>query len=226
MSDDPNDRHLSAEAIRTAREAAGWSIADAVRELQAASQSPLPDTPSLIRSWKRWEHGTTPGRFYRPLLVRLLGLDRPAAPGPAEPVRDVSGLWWACWQSRHDGRPVLGIQRVRCTQHGELVRWEAIDRGRDDETGEEFTLEDGGYLWRGELRLWDNKLLIGWYAADDGSVASKGAVHLVLHPHGQKITGRWVGLSYDGDHETGFGALARTEPDVRALMDGLLANGT
>jgi hypothetical protein len=25
--------------------------------------------------------------------------------------------------------------------------------------------EDGGYLWRGEPRLWDNELLMGWYGA-------------------------------------------------------------
>jgi len=34
------------------------------------------------------------------------------------------------------------------------------------------------------------------------------------------MTGRWVGLSY-GPIITGWGAIARTEDEVRALMDKL-----
>src|SRR5687768_6404208 len=120
---DANDRRVTGEAIRAARESAGWSIADAVRALRARSLDPLPSASSLVRSWKRWEHGTAPGRYYRPLLTQLLGLDGSSTAALSDPVRDVSGLWWACWQSTHDHRQVLGIQRVRCTQHGELIRW-------------------------------------------------------------------------------------------------------
>ena len=61
------------------------------------------------------------------------------------------------------------------------------------------------YRWRGELRLWDNELLMGWYASTDGGVRSKGTMYFVLHPHGQQMTGRWVGLSYDGNIVTGWG---------------------
>jgi hypothetical protein len=38
---------------------------------------------------------------------------------------------------------------------------------------------------------------VGWYAASDGSVRSKGTMYFVMHPHGINMTGRWVGLSYD-----------------------------
>jgi hypothetical protein len=213
---------LTPQAIRTAREAVGWSIAEAVRELRALSPDPLPSAPSLVRAWKRWEHGTVPSRIYRPLLVRLLGLDGTGSL-VTDVLPDLSGLWYASWQSWHDQQEVLGVQQVRMRQRGEHLSWEAIDRGSPTDGGDAFTVEDGGYLWRGELRLWDNKLLLGWYAADDGSVLSKGAVHLVLHPHGQRLTGRWTGLSYDGDHETGLGAMARTEADVKTLVDDLLA---
>ena len=40
---------------------------------------------------------------------------------------------------------------------------------------------------------------MGWYAASDGSVRSKGTMYFVMHPHGISATGRWVGLSYDGN---------------------------
>jgi hypothetical protein len=36
------------------------------------------------------------------------------------------------------------------------------------------------------------------------------------------MTGRWVGLSYDGPLITGYGALARTEEEVTAVMNDLL----
>jgi hypothetical protein len=59
--------------------------------------------------------------------------------------------------------------------------------------------------------LWDNELLMGWYASTDGGVRSKGTMYFVLHPHGQQMAGRWVGLSYDGKIVTGWGAMARDE---------------
>ncbi len=36
-------------------------------------------------------------------------------------------------------------------------------------------------------------------------------MYFALHPQGQHAVGRWVGLSYDSDLETGFAVLARTE---------------
>jgi hypothetical protein len=80
-------------------------------------------------------------------------------------------------------------QPVQLDQHGELIQIEATARGRP--------VEEGGDLWRGELRLWDNEILMGWYAASDGSVRSKGTMYFVMHPHGISAAGRWVGLSYD-----------------------------
>ena len=48
---------------------------------------------------------------------------------------------------------------------------------------------------------------MGWYAADDNTVRSKGTLYFVLHPHG--ISARpWVGLSYDGKIVTGWAAVA------------------
>lgn len=69
-------------------------------------------------------------------------------------------------------------------------------------------------MWRGELRLWDNEILMGWYVADEAAVRSKGTMYFVIHQHGLRMTGRWVGLSHDGPIVTGWGAIARTEEEV------------
>lgn len=78
------DGYPSGDEIRRAREALGWTMAEAVRTLKQRYGPLLPDTDSLVRSWKRWEKGTAPSRFYRPLLSDLLGLHPPdPRQGPA-----------------------------------------------------------------------------------------------------------------------------------------------
>lgn len=66
---------------------------------------------------------------------------------------------------------------------------------------------------------------MGWYAANDGSIRSKGTMYFVLHPHGQRMHGRWVGLSHDGTTVTGWGAMARQENEATAAIEELKASG-
>lgn len=129
---------------------------------------------------------------------------------------DLSGEWWASWQTSKDGDEVITAQEVLLTQQGELIEVHTTTRG--------IALEDGGYHWHGELRLWDNEVLMGWYAANDGSVRSKGTMYFVLHPHGVNLAGRWVGLTYDGKIMTGWGGMAKTEPDARTVIQELKAD--
>ncbi|MGH3326493.1 MAG: hypothetical protein ACRDPT_01615 [Streptomycetales bacterium] len=74
----------------------------------------------------------------------------------------------------------------------------------------------------GELRLWDNEILTGYYAANDGSIRSKGTLYFVLHPHGIDMSGRWVGLGYDEKVMTGWGTMGKTENDAEAAMSRLV----
>lgn len=103
-----------------------------------------------------------------------------------------------------------------CTspRRDEVLEVAATAHGLSDEEG-------GGYLWRGELRLWDNALLMGWYAAVDGGVRSKGTMYFVLSPHGLPALGRWVGLSYDGRIVTGWAAIAADKDKVPELISAL-----
>ncbi|MFD0594141.1 helix-turn-helix transcriptional regulator [Catellatospora coxensis] len=124
---------------------------------------------------------------------------------------NLTGDWWASWQTFKDHDEVITAQEIRFRQQGDHIDVNTTTRG--------ITVEDGGYHWRGELRLWDNEVLMGWYAANDGSVRSKGTMYFVLHPHGQQMRGKWVGLSYDGKIVTGWGGIGRTEADARAIID-------
>lgn len=141
-------------------------------------------------------------------LVELAGL-------PTHRI-NLNGDWWASWQTSKDLEEVVTAQEVRITQQGELLTLHTTTRG--------IAVEDGGYHWHGELRLWDNQVLLGWYAADDGSIRSKGTMYFVLHPHGQLMHGRWVGLSHDGKIMTGWGSMAKSEEAVRGAIEDLKAH--
>ncbi|WP_328536452.1 helix-turn-helix transcriptional regulator [Streptomyces sp. NBC_00344] len=126
---------------------------------------------------------------------------------------NLSGDWWMSWQTSKDGVEVITAQEVRFHQQDELIHLDTVTRG--------ITVEDGGFMWNGELRLWDNEILMGWYVANEGPVRSKGTLYFVLHPHGIHMSGRWVGLSYDGKIMTGWGAAARSEEACRDLIAAL-----
>ena len=51
-------------------------------------------------------------------------------------------------------------------------------------------------------------------------------MYFALHPHGIHMTGRWVGMSYDGPLVSGWGVIARGEDEVVALMDHLRREGS
>jgi len=131
---------------------------------------------------------------------------------------NLTGDWWASWQTFYNGEEVITAQEVQFRQEADLVRVETITRGID--------VEDGGYHWSGELRVWDNQILMGWYAARDGGTRSKGTMYFVLHNHGQWMTGRWVGASYDGDLVTGLGAMGKSEQEVKDLIAVQKESGT
>jgi transcriptional regulator with XRE-family HTH domain len=166
------------------------------------------------RQIRRYESGETqPTLSVAKAIALALGITIDELAGTETRRIDLSGDWWACWQSWKAGVEAIRTQQIHLRQRGDVIDTAAVTRGAE--------LDDGGYLWRSELRIFDNEALIGWYAADDGAVRSKGSLYYALHPHGVHATGRWVGLSYDGPLVSGWATMARTEDEVKTLMDGL-----
>lgn len=188
------------EVIRRRRVELGMSQSDLARKAGVDA-----------RQIRRYETGEQQPAFMVGVSIAK-ALDIPIADlaGIPEHKVNLSGDWYAGWQSYKDGQEVIAVQPVKMQQQGELIRVEAVARGR--------SVEDGGYLWSGELRLWDNEILMGWYVSVDSSVRSKGTLFFVLHPQGLEMHGRWVGLSYDGKNVTGRGSMGRTEEDAHRLI--------
>lgn len=126
---------------------------------------------------------------------------------------DLSGEWWATWQTWKDDAPRIDTHPLVIVQRGDLLQLDA-DRA--------IPLEEGSYRWRGELRLWDSEALMGWYHSTDAAVRSKGTLYFALHPHGTYAWGRWVGMSYDGPVVSGWGAIARTRDQGDQVVSDLV----
>jgi hypothetical protein len=94
------------------------------------------------------------------------------------------------WQTSRRGVEKIASQQVEIKQDGDVLQVATVTRGLSE--------DEGGYRWSGEMQLWDNEILLGWYAANDGSIRAKGTMYFALHPHGLHMSGGWVGSGYDG----------------------------
>jgi transcriptional regulator with XRE-family HTH domain len=192
-----------AEVIRGLRQQAGLSQAG----LAAAAGIHL-------RQIHRYESGEQqPALGVAQRLAAALGVTLDELAGGSSDRIKLDGTWWAAWQTFNEGQELIATQPVGLSQHGSTIQIEALERSSENERG--------GYLWRGELRLWDGQVLMGYYAAADGNVRSKGTMFFMLHPQGQYAHGRWVGLSYDGPVISGNATLARTQEQAQDAMTRL-----
>jgi transcriptional regulator with XRE-family HTH domain len=166
-----------------------------------------------VRQIARYEAGEQqPALSVAVALADALGISIAQLAGQVSYDLDLSGDWWCAWQTWKDGVARIDTHPMEVHQRGELLQLDA-DRA--------VPVDEGSYQWRGELRLWDNEALMGWYRSTDGAVRSKGVLYLALHPHGTHAWGRWVGMSYDGLVMSGWGAMARTEAEANKVVQDL-----
>jgi hypothetical protein len=114
---------------------------------------------------------------------------------------DLSGQWYAIWQTTAEGLPNINSELVTLTQHGASLVLENVARSPENPLG--------GYLWRGEADLVDNQYLIGAYAATERRVSSKGTLFFIVSRSGTYLVGKWVGCNLDSNFSWGFGVLAQ-----------------
>jgi transcriptional regulator with XRE-family HTH domain len=196
-------------------------MSEVIRERRTAigmSQRDLAKAAGVdVRQIRRYEAGEQ-----QPLLsvaiaiADALGISVAELAGRPSHRIKLGGVWWASWQTSRSGTEKIASQQVEIKQEGDRMQVATITRG--------LPVEEGGYHWNGELQLWDNEILMGWYAANEGSIRSKGSMYFVLHPHGLNMSGRWVGLGYDGRIMTGWAAMGQTQEEAEDAMQKLIAS--
>ncbi|GAA4846297.1 hypothetical protein GCM10023235_23670 [Kitasatospora terrestris] len=68
------DRPAWARRMTAERDARDWSQTDAIAAMRAHSPKKLPEDPTMLRQWKRWESGeVVPSEFYQPLIAATFG---------------------------------------------------------------------------------------------------------------------------------------------------------
>jgi transcriptional regulator with XRE-family HTH domain len=170
------------------------------------------------RQIRRYESGETqPTLPIAKAIARALGISIDELAGEQTHRVNLTGHWWASWQTSRSGTEKIATQEVEIKQEGSTLHIETVTRG--------LSVEEGGYHWSGELRLWDNEILMGWYAANDGSIRSKGTMYFVMHPHGLDMSGRWVGLGYDDQIMTGFASMAHSREESEQTLARLIHSG-
>ncbi|NKQ57585.1 helix-turn-helix transcriptional regulator [Amycolatopsis sp. K13G38] len=194
-------------------------MADVMRQRRAdlgMSQADLANAAGIgVRQIRRYEAGEQqPVLSVAVAIAQALKISVGELAGTSTGRLDLAGQWYAGWQTWRDGEEAIAVQEVRLAQRGDSIEVQTVTHG----------LAETGYHWTGEFRLWDNEVLLGWYAANDGSVRSKGTMYFVLHPHGTTMRGRWVGLGYDGKIMTGWGSMAREKDDANTVIDDLKAS--
>ena len=167
------------------------------------------------RQIRRYESGETqPTLPIAKAIARALDMSIDELAGEETHRVNLTGHWWASWQTSRSGAEKIATQEVEIKQEGSILHIATLTRG--------LGVEEGGYHWSGELRLWDNEILMGWYASNDGSIRSKGTMYFVVHPHGLSMSGRWVGLGYDDQIMTGFASMAHSREESEQAMSQLI----
>lgn len=191
---------------------------DVIRSRRAAlrlSQTELAKAAGLhVRQIARYEAGEQqPVLSVAIALAEALDISLNQLAGQVTDELDLSGDWCGAWETSKNDVTRIDTHTLDIVQRGERLHLEA-NRARP--------VEEGSYRWRGEMRLWDNETLMGWYRSTDEAVRSKGTIYLALHPHGTHAWGRWVGLSYDGLVVTGWAGIARIEDQAHDVVEHLI----
>lgn len=155
---------------------------------------------------KRWETATAPPADLLANIADGLNFSVAELLGLLPVGLDLSGVWYAVWQTTRDGLPILNRHTLNARHSGEFVYLDA----------------DGDYDWRADFRI-NGSSLGGSYAAVAEHRNERGQMNLTLNHHGGTAAiGHWAGAWADGIEGVGFGVIARDESRAERLMKKLM----
>jgi len=119
---------------------------------------------------------------------------------------NLSGRWYAAWQTTAKGKEVLNTELLKIAQRGNKVIIENLEVSPENKFG--------GYLWKGEASLYNNQYAIGRYLPVDPNIISKGSLFFKLNRVQNHLDGKWVGCNVDHELTWGFGVIAKEKHEA------------
>jgi transcriptional regulator with XRE-family HTH domain len=181
--------------IRQAREAAGLSQTELAEAVGVEGNQV-----------SRWERDVSPPgleNFDRIATATDRSLDELAGKVPIG--IDLSGQWFAAWETWRLGLRVINTHGLVATHHGERVKFEA----------------DGDYEWYGDFRFrWHQ--LKGDYVSTEAGRPAGGVMFLPLTADRQTAFGPWAGITGEGKIGKGWGVISRSESYASDLLKKLI----
>lgn len=128
----------------------------------------------------------------------------------------LKGVWYAAWQTTTQGKEVLNSELLRFKQKGSRVLMENVAVSPENRVG--------GYLWRGQLTVYNNQYMIGHYLARQPYVISKGSLFFKLDRVRNHMIGKWVGCNIDSEFTWGFGVIAKDQNQALTELGTLVSS--
>jgi len=188
------------------------SLADTIESRRLALGMSRPELAALVgvneRQIRRWEASEQePTASSCAALARSLGLTLPELFGEIPIGLDMSGQWFAAWDTSRNTIRVVDRHTITATHRGAIMTFAA----------------DGDYLWSGDLRIVDGSLM-GTYLATEADRMFRGSLYFAMSLDRDAAIGRWSGLWADGLVGGGWGVLAREESRAGALLELVMSH--
>lgn len=124
---------------------------------------------------------------------------------------DVTGKWFAAWQTSIDGAQNVNTEEIKLDQKGKTVKINNTEKSPEN--------PQGAYLWSGQLQFLHGSSLMGWYSAiKEENNSSRGMFYFSYSSPRKTFIGKWVGAAYDGALITGFVVMAKDRAVARQQL--------
>ena len=140
------------------------------------------------------------------ILADVLDISLPVLAGTEPPSIDFNGRWWATWQAGPRHRSEADFHSVDALRVGNRV---LLDKG-----------------WRGELEVFGNEVVIGWYRPPGEGIRTRQGIFLWAPADGDYLYGRWTGVADNNTVTSGWCVLARDEAKSRETFETLVTSKT
>lgn len=190
-----------AEAERSA--AIGSALATRRQQLKISASQVASAAGISLEQYQRYEAGAEALPLAAATdLAETLDMSLPQMAGTAPGSVEFNGRWWAAWQGGPNDPTAIDPHTV------EVMR-----------AGHRLLLDQG---WRGELELFGNELLLGWYRPPSRAIRTRQGVFLWIPTGVEYAYGKWTGVSVNNTIASGWCVLSRNEKTTRELIENLV----